>query len=265
MTLFLFLIGLLGSTTIAIIGYHLKAISFDGIFTTIIIGTLITLSGNLATWASTVFLFGSSLIIKLVKLLFFSNSFKIEEKLHEKQGPRDSFQIISNTLPATLCLILYACTKNIGYLAAYLASIAGATADTWGSEIGILSKGITIDLTTLKATPKGLSGGVSFLGLSASFLGSFSSALVFLFFNLFQPIPINKHEILLIVGIGFLASLIDSLLGSLFQGVFETPHQELTEKKENNHLVRGFRWLTNDGVNLITNSISAVIILLIKI
>ena len=265
MTTLLTFIGLIGSTIISLIGYHLKAISFDGIFTTILIGTLITLSGNLATWASIIFLFGSSLIIKLIKSLFFPDSFKIEEKRHEKQGARDSFQIISNTAPATLCLILYTYTRDSNFLIAYLSSLAGATADTWGSEIGILSTGRTIDLTTLKITPKGISGGVSSLGLFASLLGSFSSVTVFLFFNFFQPIPISRQDVLLIIGIGFLASLIDSLLGSLFQGIFETPHHELTEKQKNNHLVRGHKWLNNDGVNFITNSISAIITLLIKI
>lgn len=263
MTIYLLIIGLLGSSTLAILGYFFNAISFNGIFTTIIIGTTITVAGNFPTWSSIVFLFGSSLFFQITKKVFFSSSLKHEEYRHEKKGPRDTIQILANTLPATLCLLLHFITEQHIFLLAYLASFAGATADTWGSEIGVLSKKNPIDIITLKKTPPGISGGISFLGTLFSFLGSLSSIIVFLFFTLFSNLSLTLTESIYLVLIGFSTSIIDSVLGSLFQGIYLNTDDELTEQAQNNHLTRGFSWMNNDLVNLLTNSISALLAFLI--
>lgn len=259
MNITLLIIGLFGSTTLAILGYYFNAISFNGIFATLFIGTTIAVVGTIPTWSSVIFLFGSSLFIQLAKKLFFSSSLKLEDYRHEKKGPRDAIQILVNTLPATLALLLYFNTDQHVFLLAYLASLAGATADTWGSEIGILSKQQPIDIITLKKIPSGISGGVSLLGMLSSFFGSFSSLVVFLFFNLFSTAQLTLTEVSFIIIIGFLASVIDSILGSLFQGIYLNKNNELTEQAENNQLVHGFSWMNNDLVNLITNLISPLL------
>ncbi|MFW8054311.1 DUF92 domain-containing protein [Vagococcus fluvialis] len=263
MTIFLLAIGLIGSTLLSLIGYHFKAISFDGIFTTIITGTIIALSGNLAIWSSIIFLFGSSLAIKLFKSFFFPASLEIEKQVHEKLSARDSFQILANTLPATLCIITYLSTNNTTFVLGYLASTAAASADTWASELGILSKRKTFDLKSFKPVPKGISGGVSFLGTLASLAASCCIVFVFYFFNFIKPIPIDSKQYLIIIIIGFSGSLIDSFIGSFFQGLFRDNNQELTDKKEHNQLVKGFTWLNNDGVNIITNLIITTLALII--
>lgn len=263
MNITLLMIGLFGSTILAILGYLFNAISFNGIFATIFIGTTIATSGTIPTWSSIIFLFGSSLFIQLVKKLFFSSSLKQEDYRHEKKGPRDATQILANTLPATLALLLYFNTFQHIFLLAYLASLAGATADTWGSEIGILSKKPPIDIIRLKKIPPGISGGISLLGLSFSFFGSCSSLIVFLFFNLFSTSQLTLLEISIVIIIGFLASIIDSILGSLFQGIYLNKDNDLTEQSENNQLIRGFSWIDNDLVNLITNLISPLLVYLL--
>ncbi|MEG0286838.1 MAG: DUF92 domain-containing protein [Vagococcus sp.] len=251
MTIFLLAIGLIGSTLLSLTGYHFKAISFDGIFTTIITGTIIALSGNLAIWSSIIFLFGSSLAIKLFKSIFFPSSLELEKQVHEKLNARDSFQILANTLPATLCIIAYLITNNTTFVLAYLTSIAAATADTWASEIGILSKRKTFDLRSFTVILKGISGGISLLGTLASLVASICVVFLFLFFNLFHTISIDSNQYIIIISLGFLGSLVDSFIGSFFQGLFKNSNQELTDKKEHNQLVKGFTWLNNDAVNII--------------
>ncbi|MGX7024120.1 DUF92 domain-containing protein [Vagococcus hydrophili] len=257
MTLFYLILGLLGSSFIAFFGFYFKAISKSGILATIFIGTTIAVCGNFSTWPVIIFLFGSSFCISWVKKLLFHRAIQKEKELHQKNEARDALQIFSNTLPATLCLIAFYTTNNVAFLVGYLASLSGATADTWSSEIGILSTGKTWDILTFKKIDQGLSGGISWLGTISGCFGSLFSTACFFFFNLFTKIPLTYTHFLLIFGIGILASAIDSLLGSLFQAKYKTIHNQLTEKEENTQLVKGITWITNDVVNLSTNLISA--------
>ena len=67
---------------------------------------------------------------------------------------------------------------------------------------------------------------------------------------------------ILIYGIiqsGFLASLIDSILGATVQGKFETQSGEIIEKPEaGSLLISGYRWVTNDAVNLINTATAPI-------
>jgi len=56
-------------------------------------------------------------------------------------------------------------------LCAYYAGFACCNADTWASEVGVLSQEDPILITTMKTVPKGTNGGISKLGCIMSFLG----------------------------------------------------------------------------------------------
>jgi uncharacterized membrane protein len=59
---------------------------------------------------------------------------------------------------------------------------------------------------------------------------------------------------LLVVGGGFAASLVDSLIGATAQAIYRDESGGLTERPSAGGrafaLARGFRWITNDRVNL---------------
>lgn len=123
------------------------------------------------------------------------------------------------------------------------------------------SKRPPVNILTREMMPRGLSGGVSPLGLGATVVGAASSAfLAMLLFHTFgYAIPTGPSAFLFIVACGVVGSLVDSMLGVLMQAkyrssegddavIVETPPSDATDGA----LVSGYAWVTNDAVNLMS-------------
>ncbi len=161
------------------------------------------------------------------------------DKKHAK--PRDAFQVLANG-GVTLVLAIFYISHKVWYLEVLmLISIAVACADTLSSEIGMKFGKNTFGILTFKTLPKGVSGGVSWFG----FLGALLGAVVIGFFRV--------EYFWLIVISGFLGSLLDSVLGLLFQAKYQRNGQ-ITDL-ESGYLVGGYRFVTNDMVNILSNVI----------
>lgn len=103
----------------------------------------------------TYFIFASSgCIYFLKKRMNATKATSIVEKGHT----RDGWQVLANSLPAISSLVLFYYTENQLFLFGYVSGIAGATADTCGSEIGILSKRHPLSIISFKQIETGLSG-----------------------------------------------------------------------------------------------------------
>jgi uncharacterized protein (TIGR00297 family) len=139
-----------------------------------------------------------------------------------------------------------------------LVSMAVATSDTWASEIGVGMKGKVVDLLNWKKVESGISGGISFAGTVGGLLGSASIAV---FFLLMMPKAHNSTFLFLIVlFLGFLGMLIDSLLGAWLQGRYISESGKiLDDQQENARIIKGFRFISNDLVNLISQIIIVLI------
>src|SRR5699024_6610308 len=96
------------------------------------------------------------------------------------------------------------------YLLLAFVIFAGASADTFASEIGSLSKGKVISLIGFNEIPRGLSGGVSLLGILASLLGA-------LLLAIFAYPEFGIYGVKFCFVLGFIGSIIDSILGYIFQ------------------------------------------------
>lgn len=187
---------------------------------------------------------------------------KIEKKLHAKTGKRDAVQIVCNVLVGASMALCWALTKREGFLLACGAALAESLADSMASELGVMSKGQPRDICTGKRVEKGLSGGVTPLGLGASALGAVLIAAVCL------PLRLGGRGFGIVAACGFLGALLDSVMGSLFQAKYRCPVcGTLSERK--NHcetsgaLERGAAWVNNDVVNFLNNVSAAALALLL--
>jgi uncharacterized protein (TIGR00297 family) len=237
--------------------------------------------------AMIVFFFSSSLLSK----------FKVEEKsqvtmdFEKGSTKRDAMQVIANGLIPLLFVGGYAISEILSILLestvinhnpynpffiSVFAAFAVHNADTWATEIGILSKRTPRLITNLNLkVPPGTSGGVTTDGFFASILGGLLLALIYLVATillspsliLFDKIIINA--ILIVIG-GFIGSILDSLEGATIQGIFYCNHCN-KETESNPHprcgnkttLKRGNIWISNDFVNLSSALIVTLTVFLI--
>ena len=101
-----------------------------------------------------------------------------------------------------------------GLLIGFAASFAAKLADTFGSEIGKRWGRTTLLITSLRPVPPGTEGAVSLEGTAASALGSLLMTLVMVALGL---IP-SAEAAAVVVVVGFIATLLESLLGAVGQG-----------------------------------------------
>lgn len=255
--------GTLLSLTISVFSYYLGFLSLSGTIGTFILGSIIFgFGGLLYTIPILAFFLVSSLLSRVGK------RFKKQyESLFEKTGVRDFYQVWANGgIPAILVIFnVFFPATNIFY--AYCAAIAAATADTWGTELGIFSKKHPRMITSFKAVPPGTSGAVSIMGSIASFAGSlFITIIGMIYYTSNQNITDISYIIFIITISGFFGSIIDSIIGATIQAQYNCPVcHKITEKK--NHckkdtiMVNGFKYMNNDLVNFIAIAFSAIITL----
>lgn len=169
-------------------------------------------------------------------------------QLHERKGTRGSVQVIANAFPAVLFVLVACLTQNNAFKLAALVSFAAASADTFSSEIGMLSSKPPISILTLKPLQTGLSGGISVLGLGSGVVGSGIIALL--------ALGHYSVQIFLMVWLfGFIGTVIDSVLGSTLQAKYKSTSGVTERKIQNGQLleqISGLRFITNDVVNFVT-------------
>ena len=179
-------------------------------------------------------------------------------KIYQKSGKRDLYQVLANSFLAVMLASAYYNTNNkIFYIAVFIA-FASYNADTWASEIGIMSKKDNYYLLGLKKVQKGISGAVTPLGLIASLFGSFLIASVYLFIDL------DFKYFIIITILGFVSALIDSILGQLFQVLYyDNKTKKYTEKKTNKK-IKGISFINNDVINFIAPLTTIIIYIIIR-
>ncbi len=271
-------LGFLLAGLIGLIGWRWRALSASGAVGATVIGGFVFGFGG-PTWAVVLVAFfaSSSLLSRL------GRSQKARNPRLEKGGPRDLAQTLANGGAALLMALAVGVVGHDSpcypYLAlAYFGSLAAATADTWATELGLLSARSPRLITTGEPTPPGVSGGITPLGLVGSLLGGlFIGLTTFLTIQAASLLTTGawflQDAFLLITlpAAGFLASLFDSFLGATAQRLYYCERcQTPTEKNVHDcgaatRPLRGLTWMNNDMVNLLAASLGALVAILLSL
>ncbi|HEY8400883.1 MAG TPA: DUF92 domain-containing protein [Cytophagaceae bacterium] len=246
------------SIVVGLVSYHKKAISTSGLIALLLISSLFIWSGEIGLLFTLFYMFASSsLLTKYKKSL--KGEFDI---VVGKTGPRDYKQALCNLGVATAGLLFYLYFQHEALIAAIISSVAAANADSWASEIGGLSKKQPVMITNFKPVNKGISGGVTLMGMAGGVAGSLF--IVIAGVTTIQAISPFKGNLFLLCWTTALAGIIgflfDSYLGALAQALYKnSTTNELTEYTSGKmELIKGIRWMNNDLVNLITTLAGAL-------
>lgn len=257
------LLGLLFSTGIGLIAYRRRSLSRSGIGGAIVTGTTTV---GLGGWS-----WGLSLIFFFVSSSLFSH-FRAHDKAQaaadkfSKGSQRDSIQVFANGGLAALLAIGYGLVHTQRerqlFHAGFIGAIATATADTWATELGVLSTQAPRLITTGQTVAPGTSGGITLLGTGASALGALASGLVFWLLQRCQKTLAMLPFMALVSGLA--GSIADSVLGATIQAMYYCPtcHKE-TERHIHScgtttTALRGIAWVNNDIVNFLATLIGGL-------
>ncbi len=182
-------------------------------------------------------------------LAFFVSGSLLTQFAGGEGGQRNARQVAANGGVAAVAALVGAWSVTAGALAA-------ATADTWATEIGSLSPFPPRLVTSWVRVTRGASGGITALGTAG---GAAGAALMGALAHALRP-PSGWAAIAVAGVAGMMA---DSFLGATAQGLYECAACGARFERANTvchepvRLIRGARWLDNDGVNLAATLVGA--------
>ena len=203
----------------SLISFQKKLLNLKGIIFADLVGLITYYSGGIIAFFTIVFFY---LIAEFATKLS-----RNDKKKHEQ---RTTSNILGNAGAAIIALLL-------GQFVPFFGAIAAALADTVSSEIGMLSTKKPRLITNFSKVESGTDGGITFLGIIT---GAIASILIAIVYFLFIE---NSLKIAGVIAFaGFCGTLIDSLLGAIF------------ERKGK---------LSNTQVNFIASSSGAIIVFIL--
>ncbi len=264
------LAGLLLSVLIGWLAYQRKSLSLSGVVGAIITGTLVFGFGGWV-WGLTLIAF----FIYESGLSHFRERQKqtIAAEKFDKSSQRDLGQALANAgLASILAVLFFLNSSQLWLFAAFVGAMSTMNADTWATEIGVLSRRPPRSIISGRIVPGGTSGGITVLGTLASAGGGLVMGLtVWLLLagrGLFtSQASLTAYWWVLPAGLlaGLLGSLVDSLLGATVQAMYsqagsgQETERKLTQEGVKNTFRRGWPLMDNDAVNFISSLAGTVV------
>lgn len=254
------LVGALLAGAFALAARHARALSGSGVAAATLSGAVATAAGW--TWAA--LLIGYFVATSALSRLGSRRKAARTQDIVAKGAARDWRQVAANGgvfSVAAVFAVAYGPTTAVQALAA--GSLAAAAADSWGTEIGTLSRGAPRSILTFRPVATGASGGITVAGSLATVAGAAFVAVLAV--ALGWP-----HDVAIAAAIGgVIGAFSDSVIGAALQvrrhcpacgiGTEHVIHRCGTPTR----VVGGVAWLDNDAVNLacaLTGGVMAVLL-----
>ncbi len=201
----------------------------------------------------------------LLLLAFFISSSGLSKTFkRQKQGLNEKFskgsqrdwaQVFANGGVGALLVLVHTALPEADWpWLAYAGTLAAVNADTWATELGVLSRSQPRLVTNFRLVERGVSGAISLEGSLAALAGAGFIGLL----GLVGVEPgLRLGAFVLVALAGFGAALLDSYLGATIQAIFHCPACDKETERHPLHtcgsattLLRGWRWFDNDVVNV---------------
>jgi len=254
------LVGFLLAIIIAVFAWRAGSLSQSGAVAAVLTGGLIFGLGGLP-WAVLLltFFISSSVLTRA----FSKRKAALAEKF-SKGGRRDWGQVLANGgLGALLAVGNYIWPHPEWIWLSFAGAMAAVNADTWSTEVGVLSPVSPRFITSGKKVERGTSGGITLTGTLAAVGGA---ALIGIAAIIFAPSPDWLSHLAVIILAGVLGSLFDSVLGATIQAIYwcptcnkETERHPLHACGTPTNQVRGWSWVNNDLVNFACSLMGAIL------
>lgn len=250
------LMGLLLGVGVSGLAYAFGSLNLRG---AVAAATLGSLTFGIGGWVPAVLLI--TFFATSSALSHFGRTRKTElASVFSKGGRRDFTQVLANGSLATILALLYGFSEQAIWLMGLSGALSAATADTWATELGVLSRRPPRLITSGLSVDAGTSGGVTVVGFLAAAGGAGAIGLIAAGMQgAIEAIPI-------IILAGMAGAVFDSLLGASVQAIYwcsscrrETEHTPQHTCGTQTQHVRGWHWLTNDGVNFASTVVGASI------
>lgn len=276
------LLAIIISIGLAYHGHRKKSLDISGCIAAIIVGFIAFATSYRFGFILILFYYTSSKLTKVKE-----DVKKRLESNYLQGGQRNYIQVFANSLLATIIAIIYMyyigedkhMSFNNNNFSSYLSTLyvshySCAAADTWASELGILSKESPRLLLFFRKVPHGTNGGMSMLGTLASGAGGAFVGFIYWICSYFIDTKVESPQYpMIIVGLlcGVLGSLFDSILGATLQASYysKDKKQIIKTKEEINKdpsviVVCGIDVLSNEAVNAISIFLTMLVSIIIS-
>jgi uncharacterized protein (TIGR00297 family) len=256
------LLGLGLASAVSALAYWAGALSGDGALAATLVGTAVFAGGGLpAALLLLAFFFSSSAWSRCRA----GRKRQVAEEM-AKGSRRDAAQVLANGgVAAAIALVLLPLSPPQGRAwAAFAGSLAAATADTWGTELGLLAGVSPRLITTGRRVEAGTSGAITWQGSLAGAAGSFAMGAL----TLLLAGKAGSEWVVVIAtaaaGVG--GAALDSLLGATLQARYEcsacgkrTEHHPRHRCGGTTILVGGQPWANNEVINFLCTAAGAML------
>ena len=262
-------LGLILGGALGVIGQRTRFLTWSGVLALTLMSALV-FAANGWTWGAPL------LLVVASENIWARYRASRKEPLGDRfrQGARRGWPALFARIGwASVLALLYAlAAPTKGIHIAFIGALATAAADSWATELGVLSAQPPRSLLTWRRVKAGHEGAISVLGLvaalGASWLTGFAGLLCQAIASWLQRSLVERAFLWLplaaLLG-GTAGCLLDSFLGATAQGIYYCEHcNERSESRLHScgreaEQIRGWAWLTNDGINFVSSVVGAAV------